>query len=401
MTSRNLRVTKRPRDSPVPDVPINFKPFENLHLELLEVKEKLKPGLPLIPLSRPKLKQNDETKIMENGDRSLQNSPLNSPRKEHAKDKSIVTPREKTDHDSSKKERKRKRREEKRARLEAKRQLREKKNKNKNITAEDEELILDLGEDEPKKSSKKNKKERSESEEEPSEKEESGQESGEQEESSKEEKEESEEDEYAGLTPEEKEAKQKEEYIWKFRILKKQYGKNASIPIPDYNEHSDLGEMKTSYERTIRELYLDDAIESYETYLIGGWIIMEYVCVKIIGIDLRGFTARQVRLMHKYRRMLIELGEKSYTRWGMSIPVEIRLMGMILFQAGIFYLQKVLQDKFGNEAADLFGGVTGQPAEEKNGDDFNEEEIKDVPKKKMNGPRMKAEDIKNRYKQQQ
>lgn len=158
--------------------------------------------------------------------------------------------------------------------------------------------------------------------------------------------------------------------------------------------------MKTSYERTIRELYLDDVIESYETYLIGGWIIMEYVCVKMMGIDLRGFTARQIRIMHKYKRMLIELGEKSYSRWGMNIPVEIRLIGMILFQAGIFYLQKVLQDKFGHDAADLFGGVTGQPSEERDEGNNNDEEIKDVPKKKMNGPRMRAEDIRSRYKKE-
>ena len=60
-TIRGLRITKRSRGSPVPDVPINFNKLENLHLELLEVKSKLKPGLPLIPKSKPVLAQQSNT----------------------------------------------------------------------------------------------------------------------------------------------------------------------------------------------------------------------------------------------------------------------------------------------------------------------------------------------------
>jgi hypothetical protein len=168
---------------------------------------------------------------------------------------------------------------------------------------------------------------------------------------------------YAGLSPEERAIKEKEEYMWRFRILKKKYGNSASIPIPEWNEHSDLSMMKNSYERTIKELYLDDSVETYRTYLMGGWVVMEYVCVQLIGIDLRGFTSQQIRMMNKYDRMLIELGEKSYTRWGMNLPVEIRLIGMILFQAGIFYLGKIISDSYGSDAAEFFKGFTGQPPE--------------------------------------
>ena len=208
---------------------------------------------------------------------------------------------------------------------------------------------------------------------------------------------------YAGLTPEEREIKEKEEYIWRFRILKKQYGRNATIPIPEWNEHSDLHMMKTSYERTIRELYLDDAVETYRTYLLGGWIVMEYVCTQWVGIDLRGFTMQQTRMMYKYDRMLIELGEKSYTRWGMNLPVEVRLLGMILFQAGIFYLGKIITDKFGGSMAELFKGFTGQPPDatpqsaSANTPPADGEEVNDAaPKKKMRGPNIKASDIRNR-----
>ncbi len=64
-------------------------------------------------------------------------------------------------------------------------------------------------------------------------------------------------DPYAGLTPEQREVKEKEEYLWRFLILKKQYGRNSSIPIPAFNEHSDLTIMKNTYERIVHIFLVD------------------------------------------------------------------------------------------------------------------------------------------------
>ncbi len=204
---------------------------------------------------------------------------------------------------------------------------------------------------------------------------------------------EEEEDEYAGLSPEEREAKEREEYIWRFRILKKQY-KNPQISIPEYNEHSDLPEMKRTYDRTIKELYLDDAVETYRTYLMGGFIVMEFACVQFLGLDFSGFTLQQTKMMYKYDRMLIELGEKSYNRWGMNIPVEFRMIGFIVIQACIFYLGKIISVKFGNSIGDLFKGITNQPPVRSSNSSEHEEE-KPKKSKTMRGPRIRPEDIRN------
>ncbi len=217
-------------------------------------------------------------------------------------------------------------------------------------------------------------------------------------------------DPYAGLSPEEREAREKEEYIWRFRILKKQYGRTPNVHIEDYNEHSDLPTMKRTYERTIRELYLDDAVETYRAYLVGGWMFLEYACTQWMEIDLEGFTLQQGRMMYKYDRMLIELGEKSYTKWGMNLPVEVRLIGLILFQAAMFFLGKVLGDKYGDGFAEMFRGFTGQPPPPaKKGSkaasatkDARVVEIEDdeveqpIPAKKMKGPSIKADDIRKK-----
>jgi hypothetical protein len=144
--------------------------------------------------------------------------------------------------------------------------------------------------------------------------------------------------------------------------------------------------MKSAYERTTKELFLDSTVESYKSYLIGGFMLTEFICTNWAGVDLSGFTSSQTKMMYKYDMLLIELGEKSYSSWGSNLPVEVRLAGLIIFQAGLFYLGKVITANYGGSMADLFKGMTGQPSET----------IKDEPsKKKMKGPKFKAEDIRN------
>jgi len=94
--------------------------------------------------------------------------------------------------------------------------------------------------------------------------------------------------------------------------------------------------------------------------------------------------------MHKYNPLLIELGEREYNSWGSNLPVEVRIIGMIIFQAGIFYLGKVVAEKFGSSVSDIFKGFTGQPPQP----EYNSQHG-DAPKKKkhMRGPRIKPDDI--------
>jgi len=181
----------------------------------------------------------------------------------------------------------------------------------------------------------------------------------EKEEEEEKEKEKEEEDPYAGLTPEEREIKEREEYTWRFRILRKQYKKN--INIPQFTEYTPLETIKLQYKQIIREMALDDNVDTYRTYLFGSWLAIEFVCTQWIGIDLSGFTKYQALMLHKYDKLLIELGEKSRGSWGSNLPVEVRLLGLVLFQAGVFYLIKIVAGKFGCSVADLFSIFMGQP----------------------------------------
>ena len=332
------KITKRPRETPLKDIPIAFPPFENLHLELMENKRKLAPNLPLIPPKRIKPPPSPPKEKEEH-------NPIQSEIKPSTKDKKKKKKKKKKHHSSS-------------------------------AEAEDdgvEEIMI------PVAVSAENTSE---------EEEEDGmsevKESEEEESSSKEEKDEEDEDDpYAGLSPEERLAKEREEYIWRFRILKRKY-KNSEIP--SFNEHSDLQVMKTTYDRTIRELYLDDAVDNYRTYLKGGFILIEHLCTQWMDIDMTGFASQQFKLMHKYDRLIIELGEKSYSTWGTNLPVELRLIGLVLFNAAVFYLGKIIAEKYGESTADFFMSFTGQPPQP-------EKQPAQQNQPKMRGPRFRAEDL--------
>ena len=338
---RSIHVHKKPRDDPLQDKPINFPEFDNLHLELIENKKKVKPGLPLDPVPErrkpPKPKKDPEPVVAKKKEKTQKQPKPEKPKSSKKREVEISD-------------------------------------------EEEEELVLEIGDEDDEEVA---------IEDEIGEDEEEEVDIDEIDESDDEEEQEDEDDPYAGLSPAEREAKEREEYIWRFRILKKQY-KNADLPV--YNEHSDLQMMKTSYDRTIRELYLDDAVESYRTYLMCGFMAMEFACTQWIGVDLSGFTIQQGQMMYKYERMLIELGEKSYNTWNTNLPVEIRLIGMILLQAGIFYVGKIISTNAGGNFAELFKSFTGQPPTP---EPVNSEQGSPLPpkKKRMRGPKIRPEDI--------
>lgn len=187
--------------------------------------------------------------------------------------------------------------------------------------------------------------------------------------------------------PAEVERKEKEEYIWRFRILKKKHGAKESIP--DYNEHDDLSIMKTTYERTVKELSLDSSVQKYKMYLLGSFIALEYGCGALLGLDMKGFAEQQIKNISSYDSLLVELGEKSGETWGSSLPVEIRLLLLVLFNAGIFLGSKLLQSQGGGNMAALFSMLSAI-----NGGNTNVQipaaPQEDAPKeRKMRGPSVK------------
>lgn len=365
---KKVIVTKIPREDNIPDLPVSFPSLQNLHLELLENKRKLKDNLPPLKQERPPsspiiLNTSNENnsnqeqknlnferiKILSNDDDDDDEEPEILSIKQNSSSSSI------------------------------------KQNYTKDLEEDDDDDdddIIELPNDD---NSDNLLNDIIDEEEQNVDKEELIDEEN----NYYNEEEENEEEQ---LTPEEKELEDKMYYIWKFKILKKEYKDRVEdMEIPIFNEHSDLKMMKRKYDDTVRELYLDDAVEQYKTYLYGGFLAIEFLSTKFLGIDMTGLTVHQTAIMHKYDRMLIELGEKSYGQWGRNLPVEIRLIGFAILQTGIFYLAKMIKENYGENASNILKGFFGVPSVP----DSSDSSSNDKPKRKMKGPSRKVKDFRN------
>ena len=173
----------------------------------------------------------------------------------------------------------------------------------------------------------------------------------------------------------------KRELMFKFELLKKSYP-NSSIP--EFTIHSDYNNMKKTYDATVRRLSLDSSVETYKTWLLGGFMATEFVFGNFLGFDIQGFTQQQILSMNSYDKLLIELGEKSYVPTGSKWPVELRLLFLILMNAAFFVISKMIMKKTG---ANLLGMINN----------LNSNQTTSIPsggrKRRMKGPNIDLDDI--------
>lgn len=146
---------------------------------------------------------------------------------------------------------------------------------------------------------------------------------------------------------EEKMQKRIQDLLFSFMVLRR---KNPNIEIPEFTEHSDVELMQRTYNNIIRSISLESSLSWYKKILMVSWLIIEYVSVEIFHIDMSGFANHQIGGLNEYDTLLLELGEKHSSLLTM-FPVEVRLIFMVLFNAVIFFLGKMVFSGGGSGSA--------------------------------------------------
>ena len=141
--------------------------------------------------------------------------------------------------------------------------------------------------------------------------------------------------------------------------------------------------MKKTYDSTVRRLSLDSSVDSYKSYLIGGFMVCEYILGNYLGLDMQGFTQQQIMSMNSYEKLLIELGEKSYMPQGSKWPVEVRLLGLIVMNAVLFIISKMIMKKTGSNLMGMINSMNSNSSQNQ----------PNLNKKKMKPPTINLDEI--------
>ena len=178
--------------------------------------------------------------------------------------------------------------------------------------------------------------------------------------------------------PDEDEDDMKRELLFKFELLKKSY---KGVEIPEHDMDSNYKSLSRDYDNTVRRVTIDSNVESYKTYLIGGFMAVEYGLGYFLKFDMKGFTQQQMVNMNSYDTLLIELGEKSYVPAAKQWSVEVRLLFLIIFNAAVFVISKMILRGTGNNILSMMNNVTNSVVKTP------------LKKRKMKGPDVVLSDL--------
>jgi hypothetical protein len=143
---------------------------------------------------------------------------------------------------------------------------------------------------------------------------------------------------YAKLTMEQ-EIYMRTQFRAKFGILRTSY---PEWNIQDPDERMTLDQIHDVYEYYIRQIMVSKETGQYKVYLVIFFMFIEVIGVKLLKLNMSGYTMSQLRIMNRYDTLLAELGEKWLVSSGSDWPVEARLLMMATFNAVIFIAVRYL-----------------------------------------------------------
>jgi hypothetical protein len=140
---------------------------------------------------------------------------------------------------------------------------------------------------------------------------------------------------------------------WKTRmqILKSKF---PDVTIPKNVSDLDWSEIRKIYYVEMDRVSITKNVEMYKMAMVVMFFVLEYAGTTYLKIDVKGFSVHSMRSLHRYERLLIELGEKNYSSFADNWPVEFRLGGMVLVSAVIYCIAKYIFKLTGQDMSDDF-----------------------------------------------
>jgi len=132
----------------------------------------------------------------------------------------------------------------------------------------------------------------------------------------------------------------------KFQNLKLNYPEHGI----EYPEGKSLNKIHDTYHSIIKSIYVNMNLGQLQLGYIIVLMAIEFVCVKAFNVPLAGFTKMELKRMHRYNQLMVELGENLYSVGSGSWPIEWRILGTLVMNIVIFVALKFLAGYVGGES---------------------------------------------------
>lgn len=155
--------------------------------------------------------------------------------------------------------------------------------------------------------------------------------------------------------PEETEADKKRKIIRRLRTLRK-INPNLNIPTEDFTLEDDLELMQNTLDEVVQDIKVDQNLTIYKTFMQGYFVGTEFLA-GMLEIDMIGFAAAQMKQIRRYDSLLLELAEKNSGGWAANLPVELRLLGLVMINTAVYFAFRYIYNRKGSAQANAFMGV--------------------------------------------
>ena len=117
-----------------------------------------------------------------------------------------------------------------------------------------------------------------------------------------------------------------------------------------YPEGKSLNKIHDMYHGIIKSIYVNMNLGQIQLGYIIVLMAIEFVCVKAFNIPLAGFTKMELKRMHRYNQIMVEIGESLYSVGDSQWPIEWRILGTLTMNIVIFIALKFLAQYVGGES---------------------------------------------------